>query len=404
LYDYDVIVAGAGPAGNVAAYRLSTLGYRVVVLDWRYKIGDKLCTGIIGRECVERYPPEQAHIFREVRSATMVAPSGKSHEIEKEEPQAYIVDRVSYVASLARRAMGAGASYSLGERVIEIQCNKAGVAIRTSSDTGNRRYEARVVIIASGFGTPLLRMVGLGDRGRADYMVGCQAEVLADDLETTEVYLGNGVVPGSFGWLVPLANSRALAGIVSRRTLNGHMRSFLSGLQQTGKVSSVINEPKQWGIPIRTLPRTFGNRVLVVGDAAGFVKPTTGGGIYYALLSGEIAAEALGRAFGVDDFSCRELKRYEAQWKAVFGRELDIGYHARRLYEALDDHQVECLLDLFLSPDASSEFMTSKEFAFDWHSGLILKIIRHRELGKVIRSFGPVVASFIPRLIGTGSR
>ena len=395
---FDVIVAGAGPAGNNAAHRLSTMGHRVVVLDWREALGDKLCTGIVGRECVEHYPPDESDIFQEAQTATIVAPSGKSHRIVKDEPQAYIIDRVAYVASLARRASEAGAAYRLGEKVEEIQRSGTGVSVRTTSRNGTRRYEASVVIIASGFGSPLLSMVGLRNGTGSDFMVGCQAEVLVDHLDDTEVYLGNAVAPGSFGWLVPLSDSRALLGLVSRQKLNGHMRGLLSSLQQMGKVRSVVKEPKRWGIPIRPLPRTFANRALVIGDAAGFVKPTTGGGIYYALLSGETAAEAVHEAFEADDFSARQLKRFEDRWKAIFGRELRIGYYARRLYEALGDHHIERLLNGFLSAHIQHELMSSREFSFDWHSGLILKAMGHRELGEVIRSLRPAVTPFLSRL------
>ena len=394
----DVIVVGAGPAGNIAAHRLSQLGYKVAVLDWRVNIGDKLCTGIVGRECVERYPPDKADIYRDAQSATVIAPSGKSHEIFNERPQAYIINRVAFVASLARRASEAGASYILGENVVEVQRTDSGVSVHTSSATGARRYQARVMVIASGFGSPVLRMVGLDDGGSAEYMVGCQTEVVADRLEGTEVYLGDTVAPGSFGWLVPLSDSRALAGLVSRHKLNGHMPRFLSSLKQAGKVKSVIKEPKRWGIPIKPLRKTFGDRVLVVGDAAGFVKPTTGGGIYYALLSGEIAADSVNRAFVADDLTAGGLRRYESEWKAVFGKELRIGYYARRMYEALGDDQVECLVDQLLSARIQREFMSAREFSFDWHSGLILKAMGHRELGKLIRSLGPMVAAFLPRL------
>ena len=402
---HDVIVAGAGPAGNIAARRLSEMGHKVAVLDWRENLGDKLCTGIVGRECVERFPPDREDIFRQAHSATVVAPSGKIHRIEKGEPQAYIVDREAYVASMARRALEAGASYSLGERVTEIERTPAGVALRTASKAGPRAYKARALVVASGFSSPLLRMVGLGGGGHNGYncMVAYQAEVVSDHLEETEVYLGDGIAPGSFGWLVPLSGSRALLGIVSSRKLNGHMKSFLSALGDKGKVSSIVKGPDRWGIPLKPLSRTYGDRVVVVGDAAGLVKPTSGGGIYYALLSGELAAETLHEAFVADDLSANSLKRYEARWKAVFGRELSIGYCARRLYEALGDHQIERLLNSFLAANIQREFLSSSELSFDWHSRLILKAVRHRELGGVIGSFGPVVAPFLLRLSGSRS-
>ena len=396
---HDVIVAGAGPAGNVAAYRLAGMGYDVAVLDWRQTPGDKLCTGIVGRECLERYPPDDADILEGARSATVVAPSGKSHRIVQETPQAYIIDRVAYVSSLARRAAEAGAAYGLGENIVGIERSSSAVTVSTTP--GGRQHRARVLIIASGFASPLLRMVGLGDRAGAEYMLGCQAEVQTDGLEDTEVYLGSRIAPGSFGWLVPISPSRALVGLVSRGRLNGHMTAFMSGLEANGKFRSVIEAPKRWGLPIRPVRKTFGDRVLVAGDAAGFVKPTSGGGIYYALLSGEVAADTVHSARLADDFSARELKRYETAWKAVFLRELRIGYYARLLYESLEDDQIERLLDGFLGTDLS------RDFAFDWHSGLILKAISHQKLGALIKSFGPMVGPLLSRLgvlrAGSGS-
>ena len=397
---HDVIVVGAGPAGNITALRLSDMGYRVAVLDRRQDIGDKLCTGIVGTECVKRFPPDEAHIYCKASAATVVSPSGKRYRIAGNETQAFIVDRVAYVESMARRAMEAGADYQLGHRVSDIQVSASGVTVATTGDGGRRRHRAEVVVIASGFGSPLLKMVGLRNgRGRDD-MMGAQAEVSVSGLEDTEVYLGEHIAPGSFGWLVPLSHPRALVGLVSRRRLNGHMGEFLAGLRRDGKVGDIIKEPRRWGIPLRPLPRTYGDRVLVVGDAAGLVKPTTGGGIYYALRSGELAAEAVNEALIAGDLSGQQLKRYQRGWKALFGRELSIGYYARTLYEALEDRQIERLLSTFRSRGVQEDLINSREFSFDWHSRVILKAVRHRYLGAVIKSFGPIVGSFLSRLVG----
>jgi len=71
----DVIVVGAGPAGNNAALGLASRGYSVTVIDARQRIGEKLCTGIVGRECTDRFPIDPALIYREAFSADVVAPS-----------------------------------------------------------------------------------------------------------------------------------------------------------------------------------------------------------------------------------------------------------------------------------------------------------------------------------------
>ncbi len=399
---HDVIVIGAGPAGNMAAHRLSSLGHSVTVLDSRRKVGDKLCTGIIGRECFERFPPDQRDILAPASSATLVSPFGKSFKIAKGQPQAYIINRVAFVESLANQALDAGADYRLGVRVTSISLSGTDVEVRCSGEDGHQSLKARMVILASGFGSPLVRMVGLRNRGNLDFMMGSQAMVAAHELVDTEVYLGQSISPGSFGWLVPLPDSRALMGLVTRQKLNGHghIDSFQRTLQSKGKVRDLVEKPKQWGIPLKPLPKTYGDRVLVVGDAAGFVKPTTGGGIYYALISGEIAAESAGEALRSDDLSARQLKRYESQWKAAIGKELWIGYYARRLYEVLGDQQIERLLSAFLTEEVQEELVNAQDFSFDWHSAFILKAVRHKMLGPVLRSLSPAVVPFLARMAG----
>lgn len=386
---YDAIVVGAGPAGNLAALRLAEAGHRACVVDWRQNIGDKLCTGIVGRECMARYPVNPGDIYRAANSATLVSPSGKRFKLAKTRPQAYIVNRVSFVSSIAAQAQQAGATYLLGPKVTGIQLSDRGVAIQTEYQASRDVLQGRLLILASGFASPLVKMAGLAGGGHGNAMIGSQVEVETAGVEETEVYLGNAVAPGSFGWLVPLADSRALVGIATRKKLNGHLPEFVSSLQKSGKVRAAVKKPQNWGIPVRPLPKTYAERVLVVGDAAGLAKPTTGGGIYYALLSGEIAVKTAGGAIARGDFSARMLREYEKGWKAVLGKELRIGYLARVLYEVLGDRQIDSLLESVLAKDVQEDFLASEDFSFDWHSVLIKKAVNHRVAGRVIASFGP---------------
>lgn len=396
---YDVIIVGAGPAGNMAALRLSSKGLRVAVLDWRYDIGDKLCTGIVGTECGDTFPIPSHLIYRQANSATFYSPDGREYNVESRGDQALVVDRVAYINDIAETAMSAGVSYHLGHRVSGIEMGDTGVQIRVRTSNNSSNFSAKMIILSSGFGSPLLRMAGLKDRSDNNFMTGTQTEVEIDNVSDTEVYVGDHIAPEAFGWVVPLDNSRAHVGLMSRQPLNGHLDNFRALLKSRGKIRDEISTPRRWGIPLKPIPRTYADRTLVAGDAAGFAKPTTGGGIYYAMLSGQMAAAATLRAFETGDFSASQLKTYQDDWKKVFGHELKIGYYARLLFESMNNSQLDRIMEIFLSPQVQQDTVLSPDFSFDWHSKTILKTVRHHDLGPLITSFGSLVAPFFTRLI-----
>ena len=387
----DVIVVGAGPAGNNAALGLASEGYSVTVIDSRLEIGDKLCTGLIGRECVSRFPIDPALVYRQPQSARLVAPGARSICFETAQPQAYVVDRVAYVASFAQRAQEAGAMYLLGQRVDQIISQEQSVTVIT--DQGTRR--ARAVVLATGFGSPLVRQAGLGSV--SDYVTGVQAVVSTDGNDDVEVHLGEGVAPGFFSWLVPTLPGRALVGLLSRKKAQSRLTRFIQQLRQAGKIKEVVNETANWGIPLRPLKRTYQDRILVVGDAAGQVKPTTGGGIYYSLLASEAAVQVMCEALADDDLSSSNLSRYQFRWRDLLAAEMEVGYSARRLYEFLTDQQIGALVKRAGANGFNSELVDASEGTFDWHGKMIAQIMGNPGLGGALRLINPLLARLAHR-------
>ena len=387
----DVIVVGAGPAGNNAAYRLASLGYGVTVVDWRKRIGDKLCTGIVGRECIGRFPVDRSLVYRDASSARVVAPGGEVVEFARDEAQAHVVDRVGYVESYAERARGEGARYLLGYRVTDVSCEGGFVSVQLTDEKERRSLSGRALVVASGFGSELTGQLGLGRVG--DFVTGVQAEVMAPDVEEIHVYFGREVAPGFFGWLVPTVGGRGLVGLLTRHKGPVHLERLLLKLQPDGIVKEVIKGPGRWGVPLRPLGRTYGNRVVVVGDAAGQVKPTTGGGIYYAFLASEIAAEVLDKGLREDDLSAGRLREYEREWKSLLSLEMEVGYGARRLFEASRDRQIDFVMHTVAKNGIYKELVGSCALSFDWHSGAIMKLMGHPIVGKALTHINPILAT-----------
>jgi len=386
----DVIVVGAGPAGNNTALGLAKKGYSVTVIDWRQNIGDKPCTGIVGQECLSKFPIDASLVHRSASSANVVSPEEFSVQIDAKSPKASIIDRVSYVASFANRAQAAGACYLLGQRVLKIVPECESVSVSTEDST----YRSKSVVLAAGFGSPLVRQLGLGSV--PDHVSGVQALVTTTNIEDVEVYLGQNVAPGFFSWVVPTSPGHALVGLLARRKALTHLAKFLQQLKLAGKITNVLNEPECWGIPLRPLKRTYRDRVLVVGDAAGQVKPTTGGGIYYSLLASEIAVDVLGRSLLSDDLSEAALSKYQAKWKNLLSFELEAGYSARRLFEFMTDQQISLLIRQATSNGLHQELLNSSESSFDWHSQVIGKIMCNPAVSGALKLVNPLLAKFAP--------
>ena len=390
----DVIVVGAGPAGNNVAYRLASLGYDVTVVDWRRRIGDKLCSGIVGRECTLQYPLDPSMVYRDVNRAQAVAPSGLTIDFARRDVQAHVIDRVAYVESFADKARSAGASYKLGQRVTHVKADEYRATVHLSDGPDRSTLHARALVLACGFGSSLSTQLGLGRVG--DYATGVQAEVSAPEGGEMQVYLGRDVAPEFFAWFVPTAEGKALVGLLSRRNGQPHLESLIHKLQMEGKVQNVIRGPARWGLPLRPLSKTFGDRLLVVGDAAGQVKPTTGGGIHYALMASEIAADALHNGLRHNDLSTLTLGQYELQWKALLAKEMDTGYSARLAFESLEDVQIDALMRTMSTNGLYKYLANSRAISFDWHSGVILKLLSHPLFSKALKLVNPLLAAFAP--------
>jgi digeranylgeranylglycerophospholipid reductase len=280
---YDVAVIGGGPVGSQVAYKLAGMGYGVVVIEQKEKLdGPVCCTGIISRECVDSFDIDESVIFRWVNSARLFSPSGRLLRLWRQEPQAAIIDRTGLNVALANRAQAKGAEYILDSRVRSVQAGNDRVRIETVRQGEKSALEGRVAVIASGFSPRFTAELGFG--AVSDFVMGAQAEVKAAGIDEVEIYCGQEIAPSFFGWLVPTSPQKALVGLLSRHTPVPYLKKLMSSLVAEGRIGSDEAEVRIGGVPLKPLPRTCGQRMVTVGTAAGQVKPTTAGGIYFGLL------------------------------------------------------------------------------------------------------------------------
>ena len=379
-----MIVIGGGLVGSYVAGKLAGVGYGVVVLEQHKQLREQVCcTGIVSQECISTFAIDNSLVLRQLNSARLFSPSGKLIRLWRKEPQACVIDRTAFDRAMASRAQAQGADYRLDSLATDLEVRDSGVIVKAICQGERVGLEARAVVIATGFGSKFADGLGLGKVG--DFAVGGQVEVeVTAGVGEVEVYFGREIAPGFFAWLVPTSSRRALVGLLARRNPGLYLKRLMLSLLNQGKVVSAEVEPIYRGVPLKPLPRTCSDRLVVIGNAAGQVKPTTGGGIYFGLLSAEIAANTLHRCLATDNLSARGLADYEREWRRKLGRELGIDYYARKFYERLSDQRIDRIFDIIKSNGIDEALLRARDLSFDWHGKAVLRLVGHRALSKAL--------------------
>ncbi len=373
-YDAEVIVIGAGPAGSRTAERLAAAGYDVLLLERRKSLGESVCcTGIISRECFSRFGIDPAVVLRPYYVARLHAPSGNIIEVRRPGVQAMAIDRAAFDRGMTGKAISSGARLLLGTSAIAIETKVGQAIVDVVRDGTTSRLTARSVIIASGLSPRLTRSLRLGVV--ADAALGFQLDVEIPCPTEVEIFLGRNIAPGFFGWLAPVSDGQAKVGLIARRRADAGLNRFAELLRSEGKIGQALGEIRCRAIPLSTLPRTYTDRVLVVGDAAGQVKSTTGGGLYYGLVCADLAAETLHQALLDDRLTASSLSIYQRSWRQALGRDLLLGRMARNVFQRLSDRQIDRLLLKANDSGFIERLLADESVTFDRHGKAIMKAV-----------------------------
>ncbi|MBI3333331.1 MAG: NAD(P)/FAD-dependent oxidoreductase, partial [Candidatus Omnitrophica bacterium] len=240
---------------------------------------------------------------------------------------------------------------------------------------------AKVAVIATGFGSNLPLQVGL--EGPRAIVYGAQAEVEMEGLRDVEIYLGRAVAPGAFAWVVPLEPGRARVGLTVSKEAPRYFHGFLRHPAVRDRIRTPEPQMLLSPIPTEAIRSSVADRVLVVGEAAGQVKTTTQGGIYYGMFCAAMAAETIEEAIRRDDFRARRLIRYERAWTRAIGQELKAGLSLRQLFSELSDSQIDAMVELGEKEDVIA--LVKRLAQFDWHRELIWSSLRLPALREMAR-------------------
>ncbi len=342
---FDVLIIGAGPAGSFAAEHLARAGKRVALFDGRPPREAKACGGGVTTKALKAWPHLLNAAGHRTERVEMYSPNGRHIHLQLAEPFV-VYSRRHFDSYLRRRASEAGARVFAGR--VSVQNEKSAGEAWTAKGKNGERWSGDVLVAADGANSPIAkRLAGALSPSEMEVAFGYRAPLPKDERTTATVIA---FLPrwSGYAWAFPRLDHVSF-GIATtqndfdHKSLDRLLWSFMMSyytVEEDGRIELSWTEKEQDGMNERRadveaklrlsveryaarIPglsvetwekrRAAGEDWALLGDAAGFADPVTGEGIYYALRSAELFAEAYLRG---------DVSSYEKSWRADFGDEL----------------------------------------------------------------------------------
>ena len=321
---YDVIVSGAGPAGSKCAEVVAKAGYKVALIEkdinWR-----KPCGGVLGAGIIEKYYPQLKQLNPIIINSVSMY-SADYHKIEDtwESKDSIVIDRLVFDNLLRNIAVESGAKlFNENLSYDFILKNDKKIGIKTKSSSGTKEYYGKIIVIADGMSSKLALKSGLRTKWKTMELGIAKCAILKgkNKLEKNRIYIYFRPYKG-YGWIFPLDENRFNIGCGSFEEANlkynlnqiyeefindPHIKRYFpeSNYQEIWKGSYPLSAI---GVLEKSL---FGDNLMIIGDAAGFVSPISGEGLLSSITSGQIAAETAINALKSNNISKQALKAFK---------------------------------------------------------------------------------------------
>lgn len=341
----NALVVGAGPASLIFAEKAASQGLDVKVYEEHDKVGiPNHCTGLISVEGFQRLnlTPLKEMIQHKISGCYIHSPKGSRIEVRDKRVRAYAINRILFDQMLANNAVNAGVQLNLGEHVDSLllsQKHVKGVSIKGLD------VLSPLTIDAEGPSRRLLYKSGLSTKWKKP-LIGVNVEISAEvEPEMAEVWFNSTFAPGFFAWVVPLEGSSCRVGLASN---SGAILEKLNYFLKK-RFSTIPNYKPNIGQVLvdGPLQKASFNGLLLVGDAAGHVKPTTGGGVVMGGLCASEAAKVAVKAIEESNISYGYLKSYDDSWKGLYQNEFRSMKMLRSIADRVSDIQIDHAFSLF---------------------------------------------------------
>lgn len=323
---YDVIISGAGPAGSKCAEIVAKSGFKVALIEkdtnWR-----KPCAGIVSSRIFKYYPQLRKANFQQIFSISMYSPDFYNFRYTWKNllDPAINVDRLEFDNTIRNVAIDSGAELFDNHISFDfITKDNQNIGIKTRTPSGIKEYLGKIIIIADGMSSKLAIKSGLREKWKTKEIYTCKCAIMEGknllDKESNHFFFRP---YKGYGWIIPLNDNKFNigAGLVKEANVSFNVNEIYSEFLHDPNIKKFLpslNYKEIWkaayplpasGVKEKCL---FGDNIMIIGDAAGFVSPISGEGIHASIVSGNVAAETAIMALANEKISRETLRRYKS--------------------------------------------------------------------------------------------
>lgn len=380
MLEYDVAVVGGGPIGGYIAGEIAKKNFKVSIFEKNKEIGVPVnCAGLVTPRVFDFIDiPKKTVIQNKIKGAHIHSPSGNILTIGGDRLHALVIDRSKFDKEIIKKSKTYGVEVFLEENVLSAQKIENHIELKTSKGLD---IKCKLLVGADGPYSKIRDRFAFPEP--TEFLRGIGAEVINTDLDPdfVELFVGRNIAPGFFAWIIPTDKNgnRARIGLCINQNAtyspkkyfenfleNKHASIFLKNTSITNYIGGII--------PLGVLKKTYESNVIVVGDAAAQVKPTSGGGVYTGLLCASHCSTVSIDALQNNNFGFQFLKRYQKLWTADIGRELNLGMKFRNIYKNFSDKQMDKYIERFSNPKITE--IISKYGDIDYPSKLVKPLLK----------------------------
>jgi digeranylgeranylglycerophospholipid reductase len=377
--EYDIAVAGGGPVGCFVAEQLASKGRHVAVFEEHRTIGEPVhCAGLVTQRVFDISKCSQTGIVQnKIYGACIHSPAGSTLTIGGEKVHGLVINRQRFDETLSQNAQTAGSELLTGYKVVSAKKEDNHMKLTIQQNEQTLPVRCNILIGADGPHSSIRKIFGFPHPNEMLQGIGAELSDTTLDPRFVHIFVGRNIAPGFFAWVIPTNTQGTTARIglcIGKQSNHSLQHYFTALLQQPLLQGTTVMKRFGGAIPLGPLKKTVDDHVMLIGDAAAQVKPTSGGGIYPGLLCATQCAIVAEEALQKQQFDGEFLKRYHTKWIKEIGRELSLGMRFRKIFTNLTDEQLTKYLEKLNNKKTIDIINTHGDI--DYPSQLALPLIR----------------------------